>query len=185
MYFLDLNGSDSEIADSFKALYAGAFPKEERKPLPILWLLKKLGRIDTLALMHEDEFAGFVILGKTKRFVFIDYLAIDPSMRGKGLGSAVLEKIQEKYPNQTIVLEVESPIESEENYHQRIRRIDFYKRNGFRKTDLRVLNNDCDFTILAMNGKLTFSDYQELYHKIYGRFVTRRARLEKLPLQTT
>ena len=170
MQFKEIKLRDKELTRKFINLYKQAFPVEERRSLALLWLLKKLGRIEVLAFVDQGRFIGFMVTAKDKEFVFIDYLAISPEERGRGYGSLALEKIKEHYPDKTIFLEVESPIIAEENYRQRIRRIKFYKRNGFNKSNLRVLNEDCNFSILSINGKPSYEDYLNFNFKIFGRF---------------
>lgn len=170
MHFKEIKLRNFKLTREFINLYEQAFPLEERRPLSVLWLLRKIGRIDVLALKAQERFIGLIVIAKDKDFVFIDYLAISPAERGQGYGSMVLEKIKERYPDKTIFLEVESPIISEENYRQRIKRIKFYQRNGFDKTDLRVINEDCKFSILSSNGKLDYKEYLKFNFKIYGRF---------------
>lgn len=63
-------------------------------------------------------------------FIFIDYLLVNPKIRGKGLGSKALSLFKRK--DKTIILEVEPADTDRRETTQRIR---FYERNGFQKAE--------------------------------------------------
>jgi ribosomal protein S18 acetylase RimI-like enzyme len=63
-------------------------------------------------------------------FIFIDYLLVNPNIRGKGLGSKALSLFKSK--DKTIILEVEPADTDKQETTQRIR---FYERNGFQKAE--------------------------------------------------
>ncbi len=66
-------------------------------------------------------------------FFYVAYLAIDAKFRGLGLGSKLLALIVTQNPRAQIVLDVEPPHEDAPNLAQRLRRIEFYGRHGFRR----------------------------------------------------
>ena len=64
---------------------------------------------------------------------YVAYLGIDAKFRGLGIGSRLLALIAEQNPSAQIVLDVEPPHEDAPNLAQRLRRIEFYGRHGFRR----------------------------------------------------
>ncbi|WP_298051990.1 hypothetical protein [uncultured Campylobacter sp.] len=70
--------------------------------------------------------------GKQGEIFYVAYLGIDAKFRGLGVGSRLLALIAEQNPRAQIVLDVEPPHEDAPNLAQRLRRIEFYGRHGFR-----------------------------------------------------
>ena len=58
-------------------------------------------------------------------FLFLEHFALDGAIRNKGIGGQMLLELTKKY-HKMICLEVEPP-----NDEISLRRINFYKRNGF------------------------------------------------------
>ena len=116
------------------ALNDEAFPKEERIPSDkLLALLHELG-CDAWAF-YEGVFVGFAVLlsDRALQVAYLSYLAIDGAYRSKGCGGAALAKLAEVYEDCQIVLDMERMDETAENYGQRLRRLAFYERNGYRR----------------------------------------------------
>lgn len=87
--------------------------------------------------------------GKQGEFFYVAYLAIDAKFRGLGLGSKLLALITEQNPRAQIVLDVEPPHEDAPNLAQRLRRIEFYGRHGFRRCGKFFNYAGLSFEILA------------------------------------
>ncbi|AKT91606.1 GNAT family N-acetyltransferase [Campylobacter gracilis] len=87
--------------------------------------------------------------GKQGEFFYVAYLAIDTKFRGLGLGSKLLALITEQNPRAQIVLDVEPPHEDASNLAQRLRRIEFYGRHGFRRCGKFFNYAGLSFEILA------------------------------------
>lgn len=78
-----------------------------------------------------DEGPDHVLVYFEKQdYVFIDYILVDPGVRGKGTGSIVLNKLKEK--GKAIILEVEPVTIVDPDSEKRIR---FYQKNDFLKMD--------------------------------------------------
>ena len=80
---------------------------------------------------------------------YVAYLGIDAKFRGLGIGSRLLALISEQNPRAQIVLDVESPHEDAPNLAQRLRRIEFYGRHGFRRCGKFFNYAGLSFEILA------------------------------------
>lgn len=180
MRFKRIARRDKETYSKFKQLYFKAFPKEERRHVLTLWIAKKLGKIDMFALEKDDNFVGLLITAKEEDLVWIDYLAISTDYRGQGLGSEVLDHLKDHYEGSRIFLEVETPLNQVDNYHQRLKRVEFYKQNGFKPAGLRVSCFDCDFTILSYNGKIDFKEYKLINFSTYGLLTYLKSKISKV-----
>ena len=71
--------------------------------------------------------------GGESEIFYVAYLGIDAKFHGLGIGSRLLALIAEQNPSAQIVLDVEPPHEDAPNLAQRLRRIEFYGRHGFRR----------------------------------------------------
>lgn len=99
------------------------FPEEE---------MKSIEQFDALftekneIYFKEVESEHIVVYAEFTDFIFIDYLWVSPSARGKGIGRQVIEKFKEK--NKAIILEVEPIDEKDPDTSGRLK---FYYKIGF------------------------------------------------------
>lgn len=93
----------------------------------------------------EDEIPS----GGESEIFYVAYLGIDAKFRGLGVGSRLLALIAEQNPRAQIVLDVEPPHEDAPNLAQRLRRIEFYGRHGFRRCGKFFNYAGLSFEILA------------------------------------
>ena len=100
---------------------------------------EKILRYDENGILRRDESKisrrekSEPLSGKQGEFFYVAYLAIDAKFRGLGIGSRLLALIATQNPSAQIVLDVEPPHEDAPNLAQRLRRIEFYGRHGFRR----------------------------------------------------
>ena len=87
--------------------------------------------------------------GKQGEIFYVAYLGIDAKFRGLGIGSRLLSLIGKQNPSAQIVLDVEPPHEDVPNLAQRLRRIEFYGRHGFRRCGKFFNYAGLSFEILA------------------------------------
>ena len=87
--------------------------------------------------------------GGGSKIFYVAYLGIDAKFRGLGIGSRLLALISEQNPRAQIVLDVEPPHEGAPNLAQRLRRIEFYGRHGFRRCGKFFNYVGLSFEILA------------------------------------
>ena len=74
-------------------LYDKTFPEQEKKPLQVMENLVADGKMEMLAMVDEDEFAGLAInlIDAEQDRALLDYYAIAPEKRNSGYGSMGLE----------------------------------------------------------------------------------------------
>lgn len=114
---------------ALEALYTASFPPEERRPWPQVAAGGAAPCLLCISAEGAGE-AGLVSLWRFPLFTYIEHLCTQPSLRGSGIGAAVLEAL--KAEGRPLLLEVEHP-QGEAGIEQR--RINFYTRCGFRLLD--------------------------------------------------
>ena len=109
------------------------------------------GKISSIAaeseILRYDE--SEISSGGESEIFYVAYLGIDAKFRGLGIGSRLLALISEQNPRAQIVLDVEPPHEDAPNLAQRLRRIEFYGRHGFRRCGKFFNYAGLSFEILA------------------------------------
>lgn len=148
------------------------FPAEERRPLNRILHLVKSGKYECLGMCKETEIVGYAFLVKYQKNYLIDYLGVCEAYRNQGIGSAILKKLADYYQDaDCITVEIEDPAYAitKEDRQLRIRRHNFYLRNGYKTTDVKVLLFGVDF-LLAVNADskvYTKTDVADLYKTYY------------------
>ncbi|WP_298041564.1 hypothetical protein [uncultured Campylobacter sp.] len=109
------------------------------------------GKIPSIAA--ESEISRYdeseIPSGGESGIFYVAYLGIDAKFRGLGIGSRLLALIVTQNPRAQIVLDVEPPHEDAPNLAQRLRRIEFYGRHGFRRCGKFFNYAGLSFEILA------------------------------------
>ena len=123
--------NNKQYYENAKKLYNTAFPPAERIPFVILYRKAKGSNVTFFAVTQGDEFKGLVYTVWFNDIVFIFYLAVSPDARGNGIGSKILSLVKDKFPNCRLVLNIEALDENAENNDERIKRREFYVKNGF------------------------------------------------------
>ena len=134
---------------ALRKLYTSAFPKEERLPFLALRALTVRVGCDITAYYDGDTFVGFTYDATKGDVLYLMFFAVSDDVRGMGYGSAILSYLKEKHPDKAIVLNVELLDEAAENYADRVRRVRFYERNGFRDTGHNIDEVGGTFRILS------------------------------------
>lgn len=145
-----------------------AFPSNELLPMSYIELMVQSGNADFIAYFDESVFVGLSFVVTIDKIAFLFYLAVNNKIRSKGYGSTILAAIKNKYADKIIILDVECLNENAENIEQRIKRVEFYKRNGFDNTNVRLEWIGEMFDILATSKNLLKKDFAELLNVFTG-----------------
>lgn len=130
MTFEKVTPNDSKLQRVID-IYLSAFPQEERRELEnIEWQLANNECYNMYAIRHEGEVVGMFVYWDFEATVYIEYLAMDATLRGGGLGTKALTQMIELIGPRKVIFEVELP----EN-EIATRRIEFYKRFNFQLWD--------------------------------------------------
>ncbi len=148
------------------------FPADEIRPLSIMISTIEGGMCDCHGLFEGDELVGYAFLLKKDNSYMLDYLAVSPECRNKGIGAKVLQLLSEHYADaDNILLEVEDPDKAltDEEKSLQTRRRAFYLRNGCTDTGLRMKCFQVPFQILMLgDGKCrNIDDLREMYKSFY------------------
>lgn len=121
--------SDPLYADCVR-IYENSFPYAERRDTAGMTEYLKDDRLHFLAFYGDREEDGpygfFTFWDFGHGYLYGEHFAVDPSRRGGGTGTAVLDYI--KGLGRPMLLEIELPVEDDE---MTFRRKLFYERNGF------------------------------------------------------
>jgi ribosomal protein S18 acetylase RimI-like enzyme len=110
-----------------KVLYNSAFPEKERREFSELENLLLVNNCLIYSIDAENiGFSGFCICWDLGGFAFIEHFAVNPELRGLGIGEKTLSLLKTRH-NKTILLETEPEVDE-----ITARRVHFYQRNGFR-----------------------------------------------------
>ncbi len=109
------------------ALMESSFVSDERREEEELRVLVDGGLLFSFNVVEVDgERAGLITTWNFGKFIYVEHFAVEPSLRGRGVGSRVLEELR-GVSGLPVLLEVEPESVSEEA----CRRIRFYQRSGF------------------------------------------------------
>ena len=155
---------NKRIKKDVKPLFISAFPKEERPPAFIFFKNANRDTQDLYAYYDNDEFIGFASLTYYKDIVYIFFLAVSENKRNQGYGSKILNLIKEEYKDKVILLCYEEVDDKYPDNEMRIKRKNFYRKNGF--IDNGVKTNE--FGVIFETGyigshKVSFEDYVEIF----------------------
>ena len=109
--------------------YCSAFPENERRDEEQFSALFSNPQVQVLTINRDNISCGYLILWQLSEYLFIEHLEIYPQFRVQKIGSKVLHKLQNLYP--IIILESEPDFLNESAQ----KRMDFYKKNGFKILD--------------------------------------------------
>ena len=146
-----------------RRLYRLAFPREERKPFSAILKIHRSNRGDVWFCTVNGRFAGFASTVRGGELVLVDYLAVSPTMRDSGIGSAILRGLRGKYPLQHLFLEIESVWEDVPDREARLRRKAFYLRNGFTPMRLMIWLFGVKMEVLGIDCTMNYEQYRDFY----------------------
>ena len=165
---------NSKEFQDFLSLYRIAFPPEEQIPDELFWYSIHMegAKVTTYyaeEILGKKFYAGFSFVIETEQFLFLYFLAVNPEIRSKGIGSEIIQNhLMKQYPGKTIVLNVESPDELAEDNHSRLRRIAFYERLGFVQMNCSFTDGCVMFSVLSTSSELDLNAYVEFLRKLCG-----------------
>lgn len=143
------------------------FPLEELKPIDIIQKLIKRKIYKCYGLYDSGELLAYAFFITSKSYLLLDYYSVCGQYRNKGIGSKFLNILKESCKNYTgIIVEVEDIefADTEVEKITRIRRIDFYKKNGMKMTSVSGELFNVNYSIMCL-GNIELDDsvvYEEL-----------------------
>jgi GNAT superfamily N-acetyltransferase len=136
-----LEQNDSKEFDGFYAIYSTSFPLCEQKSRDALLAMQHASFYTIFLAYNDEKIVGFCIMyhPHDDDFFLLEYLAVDESLRGIGLGSTLLkssiEQLFETHGTRALLIEIDSPEKSSTDHEIRKKREEFYRRLGALKID--------------------------------------------------
>lgn len=148
-------------------LYKTAFPADERAPMWLLAMKSEKDYVDFWGIYSDSKWAGlaYVISEGTASYLF--YLALSENLRGKGLGSKALQSLKKHYAAQRLFLALEQLDKSADNYGERIRRRNFYLKNGLKPLPLTIREATVTYDVMG-TGEIAPEEYESMMKKYLG-----------------
>ena len=138
-----------------------AFPPSERASIDGLFDSNDGGNLDMIGIYAGEELAGFFAVRKFRSIRYLAYFAVSAHRRSGGIGSRALSLLKQFYPEGQIVVEFEAPDEAAENNTLRLRRRDFYLRNGFQKTGWFNFYDETEFEIACSQADFDLAAFEK------------------------
>ena len=151
-------------------LYQKAFPKEEKKPFRMILKMYRKGASHVWRFTREGKFAGLIITINGPEHILLDYLAVEESQRGIGIGTEILQLMRNHYADKGVFLEIESVYEDCDNQEQRIRRKHFYEKCGLISMEEFVWLFGVKMELISFGCHLTFEEYRNFYRDNYNQW---------------
>lgn len=149
-----------------RKLYHSAFPPQERPPYFLLWLFSLQPAIDFVAYYDEGNFVGLSYTVATSQGRFVLFLAVVDTYRSQGFGSAILREIAEQNQGEPCFLCMEPMDEAADNYAQRLKRLAFYEKNGYRRQFALYHELDETYEILATADGLDYEKIEKELNRV-------------------
>ena len=152
-------------------LYSFSFPPAEREGMDIMMRVSGTGFGRLSVALDGDERIGLLYTLECSDLVYIYYLAVDPGLRGMGYGSEIIRKVREEHPGCRLSLSCEAPDDAAENNGQRLERISFYERNGFRDTGMRAEWRGVTYVHMVCGDSVGRSEIESIFkrHRELGK----------------
>ena len=132
------------------------FPPSELKGVASILALRERDEYDVLAAELNGKMVAYALIFRPKegRALLLDYLAVEPHLRGRGLGTQLLGILCAYYSDMAdaLMIECERP-KTAPDIEKARRRIRFYQRGGAMLTDVRIWLFDVEYSILVMPCK--------------------------------
>ncbi|MBR2749717.1 MAG: GNAT family N-acetyltransferase [Lachnospiraceae bacterium] len=164
-----------EIREVYEKYLYYDFPDDERKPLSRIEQSIREGRYLCAGAFDEDGgFLAYAFFVFEKDVCLLDYYAVVPEMRGKGIGSAFLKEAVNHAGFGTNIIEIEDPDagDTDKEKMARKRRLDFYLNAGCVNTHVHVLVFGVEYLLLEYpvntvhSGKEITDGYFSIYRSI-------------------
>jgi len=145
--------NEAEIRILYTFQMTRDFPPSELKSLSAILNLRERGEYDVIEARENGKFIAYALVYRPKagRVLLLDYLAVEPEIRGRGYGHQLLEDLKVYYAQMAdcLMIECERPKASPDVEEAR-RRIRFYQHADAVLTNVRVWLFDVEYSILVM-----------------------------------
>lgn len=164
--------------EQIRLLYESSFPPDERMPFERILQKRDSGVMRLVSVEDENgEFLGFANMTLCLDVLALNYLAILPEKQGRGYGTAVIRLLRERYPDRSVVVDIEDDAVASDNPEQRTRRRAFYERLGFSAMPFRLTIFGVPSIIMSSGRQYTFEEYTEIFAQVFSSWAVSRLAL--------
>ena len=154
-------------------LYQEAFPASEKKPFSMILKMHRKGASDVWRFTRNGKFAGLIITINGENHILLDYLAVDKAKRGTGIGTQILQLMQQQYSGKGVFLEIESVYEDCDNKAERLRRKHFYEKCGMKSMEVFVWLFGVKMELMGFDCRVTYEEYHRFYRDNYNEWAAK------------
>ncbi len=133
MEFLRIDQSDKKRWNRVWELYESSFPIAERRKMKDHLRACSDAHFHPVSAWEGGELIGLLFYWEWDQYRYLEYLAINPELRGHGFGSQLLRYLRDS--EHTIILEID-PLVNEIS----VRRLQFDERAGYTLTPYRFVH---------------------------------------------
>nr|AHF25276.1 GCN5-related N-acetyltransferase [uncultured bacterium Contig178] len=151
-----------------KRLYELSFPASERAPFRFVVRKAQQGKADFLTVYIKGRCCGMHYVVPYKDMVYCLYVAMDPRVRGRGIGTKLIQLGLSKYKGKRLLLSMEPLDPTAENYEERLRRHHIYEKIGFHDLPNRVTEAGVVYALMGIGKDITPREYRELLDYYMG-----------------
>ena len=116
---------------------------------------------------EDGEFLGFVNITLCFDVLALNYFAILPEKQVRGYGTEVIIALKKRYPERSIVIDIEDDGGECDNLNQRKHRHTFYERLGFFAMPYRLKIFGVPSLIMSSEREYTFEKYMEIFASVF------------------
>lgn len=148
--------SKEQFSEIYKSRMIHDFPDNELKDLGTI-----LNNPNSYLFGYFDQkLVGYANCVFQEKYCLLDYYGIFVEERNKGYGSAFLKNLWDQFENKTWIIESEVPYD-----HLSSRRLEFYQRNGWILSDIKIELYGVDYHILS--NKIISKEEIEYAYSLY------------------
>ena len=169
---------DSPDKQVLESINDTSFAEEQTTSIDELFASDK-GELDILGIYRANTLVGFFSVRRYRSIAYLGYFAIAQEHRCKGYGSRAINLMKDYYGDKQIVIEIESVHEECANMDDRIRRRNFYLRNGMISTEWYLYYDDVELEVLCSDKEFRKEEFEEIteqIHLLYYDFVPKMYR---------
>ncbi|MDO5663805.1 MAG: GNAT family N-acetyltransferase [Bacteroidia bacterium] len=169
MEFEKVTPKDSTRWNKVWELYEASFPLAERRKIDDHIRACSDSQFSPISAWEGGELIGLLFYWEWDSYRYLEYLAVNPELRGHGFGSQLLRYLRDT--DHTIILEID-PLINELS----VRRLQFYERAGFTLTPYRFMH--LPYRLESQSQELLILSYPKMItkeqHNDFLKFIDKR-----------
>lgn len=169
--------SDAQTRLLYEQQMRRDFPPSELKSLAAILKMKREGTYDVHGAYLDGMLVAYALCycPKEGKIVLLDYLAVEPDMRKRGIGTMLLHELRAHYAKSadTILIECERP-KTAPNEQEARERIRFYTQAGAQMTNVRIWLFEVEYSILILPccDEVIARDWAQQMLSLYRQMLT-------------